>query len=95
MSAGILVWCCLAAALTGINVTRLFRAVIRRAGLGQDWASREMRHSFVPVLTANGVPAESIALLAGARRGHTATADSTYRHEIKSALGPRRQAFRL
>jgi len=43
-----------------------------------------MRHSFVSVLSANGVPVESIALLAGHER--TATTESVYRHEIRPAL---------
>ena len=51
-----------------------------RSGLG----AREMRHTFVSVLSANGVPVESIALLAGHDR--TATTESVYRHEIRPAL---------
>ncbi len=70
--------------LTADNVKRAFRAVTRKAGLGQDWAPREMRHTFVSVLSANGVPVESIALLAGHDR--TATTESVYRHEIRPAL---------
>ena len=42
-----------------------------RFTLGQDWAPREMRHTFVSVLSANGVPVESIALLAGHDRTAT------------------------
>lgn len=70
--------------LTANNVIRAFRAVTRNAGLGQDWAPREMRHTFVSVLSANGVPVESIALLA--RHDRTATTESVYRHEIRPAL---------
>jgi site-specific recombinase XerD len=43
-----------------------------------------MRHTFVSVLSANGVPVESIALLAGHDR--IATTESVYRHEIRPAL---------
>jgi len=43
-----------------------------------------MRHTFVSVLSASGVPVESIALLAGHDR--TATTESVYRHEIRPAL---------
>jgi hypothetical protein len=56
----------------------------RKAGLGEDWVPREMRHTFVSVLSANDVPVESIALLAGHDR--TATTESVYRHEIRPAL---------
>jgi integrase len=70
--------------LTANNVIRAFRIVTRKAGLGPDWAPREMRHTFVSVLSANGVPVENIALLAGHDR--TATTESVYRHEIRPAL---------
>src|SRR5213078_4499588 len=51
--------------LTANNVIRAFRIITKKAGLGEDWVPREMRHTFVSVLSANGVPVESIALLAG------------------------------
>ena len=70
--------------LTADNVKRAFRAVTKKAGLGEDWVPREMRHTFVSVLSASGVPVESIALLAGHDR--TATTESVYRHEIRPAL---------
>jgi integrase len=70
--------------LTANNVIRALRIITRKAGLGEDWAPREMRHTFVSVLSANGVPVESIALLAGHDR--TATTESVYRHEIRPAL---------
>jgi Phage integrase family len=65
-------------------VIRAFRINTKKAGLGEDWVPREMRHTFVSVLSANGVPVESIALLAGHDR--TATTESVYRHEIRPAL---------
>jgi integrase len=70
--------------LTANNVIRAFRIITKKAGLGVDWTPREMRHTFVSVLSANGVPVESIALLAGHDR--TATTESVYRHEIRPAL---------
>ncbi len=70
--------------LTANNVIRAFRIITKKAGLGEDWTPREMRHTFVSVLSANGVPVESIALLAGHDR--TATTESVYRHEIRPAL---------
>jgi integrase len=70
--------------LSANNVIRAFRIVTKKAGLGEDWVPREMRHTFVSVLSANGVPVESIALLAGHER--TATTESVYRHEIRPAL---------
>jgi integrase len=70
--------------LSANNVIRTFRAITGKAGLGKDWAPREMRHTFVSVLSANGVPVENIALLAGHDR--TATTELVYRHEIRPAL---------
>jgi integrase len=70
--------------LTANNVIRAFRIITKKAGLGDDWVPREMRHTFVSVLSANGVPVEDIALLAGHDR--TATTESVYRHEIRPAL---------
>ena len=70
--------------LTANNVIRAFRIITKKAGLGEDWVPREMRHTFVSVLSADGVPVESIALLAGHER--SATTESVYRHEIRPAL---------
>ena len=70
--------------LTANNVIRAFRIITNKADLGDEWAPREMRHTFVSVLSANGVPVESIALLAGHDR--KATTESVYRHEIRPAL---------
>jgi len=70
--------------LSANNVIRAFRIITKAAGLGENWVPREMRHTFVSVLSANGVPVESIALLAGHDRA--ATTELVYRHEIRPAL---------
>ena len=70
--------------LTASNVIRAFQGLTEKAGLGMAWAPREMRHTFVSVLSANGVPVESIALLAGHDR--TSTTELVYRHELRPAL---------
>ncbi len=70
--------------LNANNVIRAFRTITEKAGLGKDWVPREMRHTFVSVLSANGVPVESIALLVGHDR--TTTTEVVYRHEIRPAL---------
>lgn len=66
------------------NVIRAFRLITEKAGLGKDWVPREMRHTFVSVLSANDVAVESIARLAGHEQ--TATTELVYRHEIRPAL---------
>lgn len=70
--------------LTANNVIRAFRVVTKKAGLGEDWTPREMRHTFVSVLSDNDVVVEKIALLVGHDR--TATTESVYRHQIRPAL---------
>jgi integrase len=72
------------APLTADNVIHAFRTLTKKAGLRQGWAPREMRHTFVSVLSANGVSVENIALLAGHDR--TSTTELVYRHELRSAL---------
>jgi integrase len=66
------------------NVRRMFRAITEEAGLGTDWVPREMRHTFVSLLSARGVPVEAIALLAG--HNQTSTTELVYRHQIVPAL---------
>jgi integrase len=66
------------------NVRRAFRAITKAAGLGEQWTPRELRHTFVSLLSANDVNLEDIARLVG----HTGTAvtERVYRHEIRPAL---------
>jgi integrase len=70
--------------MSASNVIRAFQGLTEKAGLGKAWAPREMRHTFVSVLSANGVPVESIALPAGHDR--TSTTELVYRHELRPAL---------
>jgi integrase len=66
------------------NVRRQFRKITEAAELGDTWVPRELRHTFVSLLSAHGVPVEAIALLAG--HNQTATTEMVYRHQIVSAL---------
>jgi integrase len=66
------------------NVRRQFRVITAAAGLGTTWVPRELRHTFVSLLSAHGVPVEAIALLAG--HNQTATTELVYRHQIVPAL---------
>jgi site-specific recombinase XerD len=73
-------------AMSAGNVRREFRRVITRAGLvGTDWTPREMRHSFVSLLSADGVPVENIARLIG-HAGGSAVTEKVYRHQIKPVI---------
>ena len=53
-------------------------------GLGTDWVPREMRHTFVSLLSSNGMAVEDIADLVG-HRG-TATTETVYRKAIVPEL---------
>ena len=39
--------------------------ITKRAGLGTTWSPRELRHSFVSIMSDQGVPIETIADLVG------------------------------
>jgi site-specific recombinase XerD len=65
-------------------VRRQFRVIIEAAGLEKTSVPRELRHTYVSLLSANGVPVEAIALLAGHNK--TTTTELVYRHQIVPAL---------
>jgi integrase len=66
------------------NVRRQFKAICRTAGIGEDWTPRELRTSFVSLLSASGVPVEEIARLAG--HSSSRTTEVIYRREIRPVL---------
>jgi integrase len=66
------------------NVQREFRKITDVAGLGPDWAPREMRHTFVSLMSFSGAPLEDIADLVG-HKG-TATTETVYRRVIVPEL---------
>ncbi|HWH00116.1 MAG TPA: tyrosine-type recombinase/integrase, partial [Pilimelia sp.] len=72
-------------ALDAANVRRSFRTIVKAAGLERlDWTPREMRHSFVSIMSANGVDLEAIADLVG-HSGTTVT-ERVYRHQLRPVL---------
>lgn len=67
------------------NVRRSFRAVLKKAGLNQqDWTPREMRHSFVSLLSDSGMPIEAISRLVGHR--NTSVTETVYRKQLRPVL---------
>jgi integrase len=71
--------------LDAANVRREFRKVIAKAGLDpKDWTPREMRHSFVSLLSDSGVPLENISRLVG--HSGTGVTETVYRHQIRPVV---------
>jgi site-specific recombinase XerD len=66
------------------NVLREFRKITEAAGLGTDWVPRELRHTFVSLLSSDGMPLEDIADLVG-HKG-TLTTETVYRKVIVPEL---------
>ena len=66
------------------NVRRGFKAITKAAGLGEDWTPRELRHTFVSILSANEVSIESIADLVGHRT--TIVTQKVYRHQLRPVM---------
>lgn len=67
------------------NVRRSFRRIVAAAGLdAADWTPRELRHSFVSLLSSNGIPLEDIADLCG--HAGTRVTEAVYRHQLRPVL---------
>lgn len=72
------------APLDAANVRREFRAACKAAKIGEHWTPRELRHSFVSLISSSGVPVEEIARLAG--HSNTRTTEVVYRRELRPVL---------
>jgi integrase len=71
--------------LSAGNVRRSFRVILTAAGLDPaDWTPRELRHSFVSLMSDAGVPIEKIARLVG--HTGTATTETVYRKQIRPVV---------
>ncbi|WP_327108305.1 site-specific integrase [Nonomuraea glycinis] len=70
--------------LDAANVRRAFRHITKNAGIGTDWTPRELRHSFVSIMSDQGVPIETIADLVG--HAGTSVTEAVYRHQLKPVI---------
>ena len=70
--------------LTAGNVRRMFKKITKAAGLGEDWTPRELRTSFVSLMSGSGVPVEEIARLAG--HSSSRTTEVVYRRELRPVI---------
>jgi len=71
--------------LDAANVRRAFRRIAAAAGLpAKDWTPRELRHSFVSLLSDGGVPIEQISRLVG--HSGTSVTELVYRKQIRPVV---------
>jgi integrase len=70
--------------LDAANVRREFRKICKAAKIEGNWTPRELRHSFVSLMSESGVPVEEIARLAG--HSSTRTTEVVYRRELRPVL---------
>ena len=72
--------------LDAANVRRGFRRIATAAGLdAAQWTPRELRHSFVSLLSDKGVPIEQIARLVG-HTGGSAVTETVYRKQLRPVI---------
>jgi integrase len=73
------------AALDAANVRKMFKSICKTAGIGEDWTFRELRTSFVSIMSEKGVPIEEIARLVGHAGGSKVT-ETIYRQELRPVI---------
>jgi integrase len=74
----------LGAALDAGNVRKMFKRVCAAAGAGDGWTPRELRTTFVSLLSHRGVSIEEIARLVG--HASTRTTEIVYRRELRPVI---------
>jgi integrase len=62
----------------------MFKRICTEAGAGDSWTPRELRTTFVSLLSHQGVSIEEIARLAG--HATTRTTEIVYRHELRPVI---------
>jgi integrase len=72
------------AALDAANVRKMFKRVCTEAGIGDGWTPRELRTSFVSLMSHQGVSIEEIARLEG--HATTRTTEIVYRRELHPVI---------
>jgi site-specific recombinase XerD len=72
-------------ALDAADVRRSFRQAASAAGLNpNEWTPRELRHSFLSLLSSSGVTIAEIAHLVG--HGSTSVTERVYRKELRPVI---------
>ncbi|HEX5300437.1 MAG TPA: tyrosine-type recombinase/integrase [Streptosporangiaceae bacterium] len=71
-------------ALDAGNVRKMFKRICAEAGIGDGWTPRELRTTFVSLMSHQGVAIEEIARLAG--HASTRTTEIVYRSELRPVI---------
>ena len=71
-------------ALDAGNVRKMFKRICTEAGIGDSWTPRELRTSFVSLMSHQGVAIEEIARLVG--HATTRTTEIVYRRELRPVI---------
>jgi integrase len=66
------------------NLRRDFRKVTKASGIGERWVPKELRTSFVSMMSHQGVPVEEIRRLAG--HSSSRTTEVIYRKELRPVI---------
>ena len=66
------------------NVRKMFRRITKAAGIGEDWTPRELRTSFVSLMSDSGMPVEEISRLVG--HSSSRTTEVVYRRELRPVI---------
>ncbi len=66
------------------NVRRAFRTICKRAGLEGQWTPRELRHTFVSLMSESGMAIEEISHLVG--HSSTTVTETVYRTELRPVI---------
>jgi integrase len=71
-------------ALDAANVRKMFKRICKAAGIGDGWTPRELRTSFVSLMSHRGVSTEEIARVVG--HASTRTTEVVYRRELRPVI---------
>jgi integrase len=72
------------AALDAANVRKMFKRICTEAAIGDGWTPRELRTTFVSLMSHSGVAIEEIARLVG--HASTRTTEIVYRRELRPVI---------
>jgi integrase len=70
--------------LDAADVRRSLRTICKKAGIGGEWTPRELRHTFVSLLSDNGMAIEGISRLMG--HSSSNVTETIYRHQIRPVI---------